>query len=157
MYGATFIANNVLNRAFAERKEITPMKLQKILFFIAAEYAKQTDEKLLEEDFGVWKYGPVVYSVYSEFSSYGKRSITRYARDAMGKAFMADETADPFLKICIDRVWVKTKDKNGIELGNITHIEDSAWDKGFQAGESYIKHDDMKTDCTYRVELGIAD
>ncbi|WP_268905973.1 hypothetical protein [Corynebacterium diphtheriae] len=39
-YSPTMIANNILSRAFADKAYITPMKLQKILYFVASEYQK---------------------------------------------------------------------------------------------------------------------
>ena len=42
-YASTLIANNVLNRDFAEKRRISLIKLQKILYFVAAEYQKKAD------------------------------------------------------------------------------------------------------------------
>ena len=42
MYSSTDVANNVLSRAFAEKISVSPMKLQKILYFVASEYQKTT-------------------------------------------------------------------------------------------------------------------
>lgn len=66
-YVSTLIANNVLSRAFAKKAYISPMKLQKILYFVAAEYQKKAGQSLFSERFETWQYGPVLRSVYSEF------------------------------------------------------------------------------------------
>ena len=42
VYAPTIVANSVLNRAFAEHRPVSPLKLHKVLFFIASEYHKQT-------------------------------------------------------------------------------------------------------------------
>ena len=42
-YSPTMIASNILSRAFAEKAYINSMKLQKILYFVAAEYQKKAD------------------------------------------------------------------------------------------------------------------
>ncbi|MDD7586176.1 MAG: DUF4065 domain-containing protein [Mycobacteriaceae bacterium] len=154
-YSPTMIANNILSRAFAEKAYISPMKLQKILYFVASEYQKATKRLLLEEPFSTWAYGPVVYSVYDEFRSFSKDNIKRYARDARGDVFVIDETQDIELKVALDRVWDKTKDMGAVKLSEITHLQNSAWDKAFQDDEPVLNPADIATDNTYRVPLGL--
>lgn len=50
-YPATMIANNVLERSFRDGVYVTPMALQKILYFAASEYEKRTGNRLLAEPF----------------------------------------------------------------------------------------------------------
>lgn len=154
-YSPTMIANNILSRAFAEKAYMSPMKLQKILYFVASEYQKATKRQLLEEPFSTWAYGPVVYSVYDEFRSFSKDNIKRYARDARGDVFIIDETQDIELKVALDRVWDKTKNLGAVKLSEITHLQDSAWDKAFQDDEPALSPVDIATDNTYRVPLGL--
>ena len=152
-YSPTMIANNILSRAFAEKAYMNPMKLQKILYFVASEYQKATKRPLLEEPFSTWAYGPVVYSVYDEFRSFSKDNIKRYARDARGDVFVIDEAQDIELKVALDRVWDKTKDMGAVELSEITHLQNSAWDKAFQDDQPVLDPADIATDNTYRVPL----
>lgn len=154
-YSPTMIANNILSRAFAEKAYISPMKLQKILYFVASEYQKATKRPLLEEPFSTWAYGPVVYSVYDEFRSFRKDNIKRYGRDARGDVFVIDETQDIELKVALDRVWHKTKNMTAVALSEITHRQDSAWDKAFQDDEPMLNPADIATDKTYRAPLGL--
>ena len=154
-YSPTMIANNILSRAFAEKAYISPMKLQKILYFVASEYQKATKRPLLEEPFSTWAYGPVVYSVYDEFRSFRKNSIKRYARDAKGNIFVIDENQDIELKVALDRVWNKTKNMGAVKLSEITHSQDSAWDKAFQSDKPVLDPADIAEDTTYRTELGL--
>lgn len=153
-YSPTMIANNVLSRAFAERISVSPMKLQKILYFVASEYQKVTRRPLLEEPFLTWAYGPVLYSVFDEFRPFSKNSINRYARDAQGDALVIDENEDIALKEAIDRVWARTKGRSAVELSEITHLPDSAWDKAYQSDAPVLRGHDVGQDCTYRVPLG---
>lgn len=154
-YVPTLIANNILSRAFAEKSRMSPMKLQKILYFVASEYQKATKRPLLEEPFSTWAYGPVVYSVYDEFRSFSKDNIKRYARDARGDVFVIDETQDIELKVALDRVWDKAKNMGAVKLSEITHLQDSAWDKAFQDEKPFLSTDDVAADDTYRRELGL--
>lgn len=154
-YSPTMIANNILSRAFEEKAYMSPMKLQKILYFVASEYQKATKRPLLEEPFSTWAYGPVVYSVYDEFRSFSKDNIKRYARDARGNVFVIDEKQDIELKVALDRVWDKAKDIGAVKLSEITHLQDSAWDKAYQGDEPVLNPADIAADNTYRVPLGL--
>lgn len=154
-YSPTMIANNILSRAFAEKAYMSPMKLQKVLYFVASEYQKATKRPLLEEPFSTWAYGPVVYSVYDEFRSFSKDNIKRYARDARGNVFMIDETQDIELKVALDRVWDRTKNVGAVRLSEITHMRDSAWDKAFQDDKPVLNLADIAIDTTYREPLGL--
>lgn len=154
-YVSTLIANNVLNRAFAEKCRISPMKLQKILYFTAAEYQKRTGQPLFGERFETWQYGPVLRSVYSEFRPFSRGYITRFAKDAENKSRMINEGTDPELQRVLDNVWAATKGRSAVDLSRITHMENSAWDKSFQREQPFLSADDITDDETYRRELGL--
>ena len=54
------VANSILVRAFRDNIPVSPMKLQKLLFFVTCLYQRNTSVRLLTESFQPWKYGPVV-------------------------------------------------------------------------------------------------
>ena len=155
-YSSTMIANNILSRTFAGKAYISPMKLQRVLYFVASEYQKATKRPLLEESFSTWAYGPVLYSVYDEFRSFGRGNITCYARDARGDVFGITESQDIELKVALERVWDKTKSMSAVELSEITHKPGSAWDKAFQRGDTALNPSDIGEDTTYQEDLGIS-
>lgn len=67
---AMTLANYVLKRA--EGKEpVTNLKLQKILYYVQGYFLARFDRPLFPDEIQAWKFGPVVPSVYYEFSSYG--------------------------------------------------------------------------------------
>lgn len=141
------LANTVLKKAFEESINITPMKLQKLLYFIYRDYLQNTNNPLFKEDFLVWKYGPVLSSVYYEFNSFGANPINRFARDAKGKVFWANNS-DKQLTKSINTVWNKYKGLSGIELSQITHKPGSAWYKAYQQRNTTLKDEDIKNDRT---------
>ncbi|MCR5914152.1 DUF4065 domain-containing protein [Corynebacterium sp. zg254] len=154
-YAPTLVANNILNRAFAEKCEISPMKLQKILYFVAAEYQKETGESLFTERFETWKYGPVLRSVYTEFRPFSRDYISRFAKDAENHSHMAKEEADPALQQALIRVWDATKSRTAVNLSRITHQPGSAWDKSFQKEDEYLSTKEITKDVTYQRALGL--
>ena len=154
-YAPTFIANNVLRRAFAEDNAINPAKLQAILYFIASEYQKETHEPLFDEPFETLQYGSRLRSVLYEFREFQHDNITRFARDGGTEPPMIHESADPALHRAIERVWAAAKARSVEELSHIIQLENSAWHKSFQAENPYGTSANIAADTTYSRELGL--
>lgn len=58
------------------QESLTPMKLQKLCYYVQAIYMATHDgEPLFEEDFEAWTYGPVIRALYDKYKDYGWRSI----------------------------------------------------------------------------------
>ena len=155
-YSPSIISNNILNRAFTEGIPVTPMKLQKILYFVASEYAKKTGRTLLGEPFQQWKFGPVMGSVYSEFRSYRAEPIAAFAKDANGEAFIISEGSDLHLDNALDTVWEGTKRRTAADLSRITHLPNSAWYRAWLNDERYIDDASLQADETYLDDLQLA-
>lgn len=143
---ATVLSNNILIRGRKEDIPITPMKLQKLLYYVCVQYAKKTEELPIIERFEVWKYGPVVPSVYAEFKTFGSSPITEYAKNAKGKAKIVDEKLNPILKKCLDDVWDQLKDYSSIQLSLRTHKKGSGWYSAFQKDNEVISTEEMIND-----------
>lgn len=81
-YTAMDIANYIIWYANNEKHNLsnyslTPLKLQKILYYVSTEYFKKFGKRLFDEDFQKWQYGPVVKDVYHEFKSSGFHHIVK--------------------------------------------------------------------------------
>ena len=131
---ATVVCNNILKRAFSESVAVSPMKLQKLLYFVSCEYVK---------------YGPVLPTVYDEFKSFKSTPINKYATDANGIAYAIDEDSAPNLKTAIVRIWNSFKFFDGVTLSKITHKDGSGWSNAFCQHRSKITTEDMRSDNTY--------
>lgn len=142
----TVLCNNILMRGMKDRVKITPMKLQKLMYFVCRDYTKMYCISPISESFQVWQYGPVLPSIYSEFRAFGANPITEYARDALGNAFIVSEKDNPELAMIIDDVWKKYHAKTGIELSRITHRAQSGWYRAYSRGRYYITQEDMQLD-----------
>lgn len=143
---STVLCNNILVRGVNNGEKITPMKLQKLIYFVCRDYAKQYGVSPISEQFEVWQYGPVLPSVYSEFKPFGANPITEYARDAQGNAYMVSERDNPDLAQIIESVWQKYRSMSGIELSRITHQPESGWYRAYTARRQYITEEDLKSD-----------
>lgn len=90
------VANSILIRAFRDKIPVSPMKLQKLLFFVTCLYQRNTSVRLLTESFQPWKYGPVVRSVYDEFK--GSAAVPSPVMRATPKATHTRRTRIPTLR-----------------------------------------------------------
>lgn len=149
----TVVCNNILKRGFEENISITPMKLQKLLYFVSCEYAKNTGRQLFAEDFGVWQYGPVLQSVYNEFKTFRGNPIKSFAKDANGDAYAIDESTAPNLRTAINRIWDTYKNCSGITLSEITHQDGSGWSRAYCEHRPSLTLKDMRDDNTYVAQM----
>lgn len=144
MVTALNVANSVLKRGFSENIDISPMKLQKLVYLVYKKYYHDTGKLLFGDAFEVWKYGPVVRSIYDEFKDFGGNAIRRYRKESNGKILAVDEKNAPAFKFCIDAIWGKYKLYGGIPLSALTHKKGSAWYKAYKRGDAYLSVEDIK-------------
>lgn len=129
MFLTNAVANDILKLAKEEHINITPLKLQKIMYFLAGKYIADTGEPLFTEHFRAWLYGPVLPSVYQEFRSYGSSPIRFYSTDAKGLAwFTRDDLPENnnYFK-ALESTWNKYKNYSAKKLVDLTHTKDSPW------------------------------
>lgn len=152
---AKLIANSILRRAFKENITITPMKLQKLMFFVTCLYQRNTGHRLLTESFQPWQYGPVCGAMHWEFKPFKGNPITEYAKDAMGNAYAADESTSPELKKAIDTVWRHMKYLPAVTLSRIACLPGSAWSKAVEHKRRFVSNSDMAEDHTFDAYLKV--
>lgn len=74
-YSALEIAKYVINHEHKEHREITNLRLQKLLYFVQAKILVETGKPCFEDEMEAWAYGPVVPIVYNEYKGYGNLPI----------------------------------------------------------------------------------
>lgn len=119
MITALDVANTFIERANKEKVDITPMKLQKLIYILYKNYLKDTRSKLFWETFEVWQYGPVVPSVYGAFKQYRSNAIRNYHLNSEGK-YSTVSFQNPNFKRNFERVWEKYRDLDGIFISQLT-------------------------------------
>ena len=123
------IANTFIMLGADESIAITPMKLQKLTYFLYKDYLKTTGKKLFSEQFEKWRFGPVLPSLYYEFNSFGAHPITRFAKDAKGQVEVINLNAKNNASNSIKKIWSEYKNYSAIQLSQLTHRPGTAWDK----------------------------
>ncbi len=142
-YSAKAVANTVIELA-AKRgiHDLSPMKLQKLLFYIQSWYLKLYNQPLFDDFIERWNYGPVVRDVYNEFQTFGSSPITSFATDALGYRPSIQEH-DIIAKELINRIFDVYGKFSAIQLSNMTHAQETAWSKG--GLYTTINFEDLKT------------
>ena len=147
---ATTVANNILNRAFVNDIPVTPMKLQRLVYFLYKEYYKRTGTLLFSEEFQTWRTGPVLPSLYAKFGCYGESQIRNYARDAKGKVWRVTETR--ILNESIDKVFALYGHHSGITLSQLFMGENTAWCKAVMNEQPYLSLEDICNEAELYVD-----
>ena len=143
------IANTILNYAFENKTDVTPMKLQKLLYFLYKKYLQDTGMPLFSERFEAWQYGPVLTSVYEVFKDYGANHINELYYDKNNKVMVIDIDIAEKFKISFDYVWNKYCNYTGSQLSAMTHREDTAWYKAYKEGDRFLKDENIMEEKWY--------
>ena len=106
-----------------ENKKITQLKLQKLLYFIEAYYMANYDkDKLYNEEFNAWTYGPLCQKVYLKYKNFTNNPIYEDSCDNLPN--LGEEIMNSIEKVC------STFGKLSVyDLVTLTHMKDSPWDK----------------------------
>lgn len=146
-YSAVAVANSIIKVAKNKGvNDLTPMKIQKLMYFAQFFYLKNfEDSVLIDDNFVRWRFGPVIPSLYYQLRNYGSNPVDDYIRqlspDYEAIVYMMskkDSTSWEFL----DQVFDKFGHLDVISLSALIHRKDSSWSTG--AIDTVITIDDMK-------------
>lgn len=137
-YNAIDVANYIVdyvNNSLG-KKNLTPIKLQKIMYYVYVHCLVKHDVKLFNEPIEKWKFGPVISDVYHSFKVYGTNHIDSF----INRYDFTDQTEGGFsFKVIsfdkdeieaspviseIQSTITKLIDKGPFELVEMTHRED---------------------------------
>ena len=133
-YSSKAVANSFIDKAKKSQcTDLSPMKLQKLVYFAHAWFMAFTDEELIKEEIQAWRFGPVVPDIYFEFKEHGNSNIETYATELK---FSKDlQLITPTVDIddenpnaIINKVWQLYGKFTPIQLSNITHTKGSPWE-----------------------------
>ncbi len=117
MYSAFDIAEYVIKKCNDQGKGISNLKLQKILYFIQAEFLVRNGKPIFRDPIEAWDFGPVVPSVYRRYRIYGGASIPYYDGE-IDFPFKSKDRAimDEIINSCVDL--------SASQLVEMTHKQD---------------------------------
>lgn len=102
MYRALDVAKYIIWHCKENSYSISNLKLQKLLYFVQAQFLVVLGVSAFAEDIEAWDFGPVVPEVYQYFKLWGSSEIPkRVVNGANCKIFKRDqEIIDEILKEC---------------------------------------------------------
>lgn len=136
MYDVQLIARYVIHRCAQTQRPISNLKLQKILYFVQAEFLVGTGQACFDDDIEAWTYGPVVPAVYFEYKIFGSTNIPDQGNDGFESISSQDKGR---LDVIIDEA-AKYSSSSLIE---ITHRQ-SPWKNAYKRKDKVIKQAEIK-------------
>lgn len=125
------VANVVIDYSRRISRPISPLSLQKILYFINGRYLIAKNSPLMQGYFEAWKYGPVHPTVYEAFKSFGSGTIDGAAKRLdlrTGAQIPVDKPTDPDLCGLIEELAHPYLQLSAGRLVDVSHARGSPWD-----------------------------
>jgi len=111
--------------------KLTNLQLQKMLYMADMNYVGKLGERLLDEDFEAWDYGPVLPSLYHHCKAFGSKNLP----DIFWNAEDIEGTSESEI---LDAAWKNLKKQPPFKLVSITHSSSGAWVQKYVPGAKQI-------------------
>ena len=136
-YEAIAVANYLIERAKAFGEALTPMKVQKLVYFAHGWNLAIYNQPLLRERIEAWKFGPVVPQLYHELKRFGSEgipgpvSVYRFKGARLSTQVPTVEECEGYTPVTaelLDRIWTIYGGYSAVQLSNATHAHGSPWE-----------------------------
>lgn len=155
-YSSLEIANAFLDIAKQNScSDVTPMKLQKLVYFAQGWHLGVTNTPLIDEQIEAWKYGPVVPNLYQAAKKFGNKpitgSLTQLTCGTDLKLYeqepRLDENEFARLSDFLNWIWKQYGSYSGVVLSNLTHQAGTPWHNTLaQYGGTIPNHTDISSE-----------
>ena len=144
MYSAMKVARYIIAHEKGCRRSVTNLRLQKLLYFVQAQFLVERNEPCFDAEIEAWDFGPVVPSVYREFKVFGANEIPRidfyydmnYNSDTfLDKIEVTTENFDNQERIIIEKVIDAFGRLSANELVRLTHAQDP-WKNAYKKNKN---------------------
>ena len=126
IYNVSDVTLYILEKEHSLGWYISNLKLQKILYFVQANFMVEKGEKCFYEPILAWSFGPVVPSVYRKYDVYGSSAIPYSKKYKRGDFLILDRD-----KPLIDEMVEACLEYSATDLVNITKNQ-TPWKNGYQ-------------------------
>lgn len=131
MYRALSIARYIIQRYNSQNKTVSNLKLQKILYFVQAEFLVTKGRPCFAEDIEAWAFGPVVPEVYHEYKVFGSANIPSFGRSLRPVILMKEDQK------LVDGIVDECARYSASDLVEITHNQ-SPWMDAYVPGSNNV-------------------
>jgi len=145
-FSAFAIANEFLNIAKKHVMPLTPMKIQKLVFYAHGWSLALTEKPLIYDRIEAWEWGPVIPKLYGKLKSYGNEPVSKPISyiAIQGTKFHAvipslenseapEESKDEAREI-LAGAWDTYGKYSPARLSNATHAKGTPWEQVYQPG-----------------------
>lgn len=130
MYTVDSVAEYIIMRCNQMGKTISNLKLQKILYFVQAEFLVAKDQPCFPERIEAWDFGPVVPDAYHQYKFYGSASIPFMGQDC-SRLFSIED------KALIDGIIEQCAKYSASTLVEITHHQ-APWQNAYRSRHNNV-------------------
>lgn len=113
-------------------RAVTPLKLQKILYYVQGLSMKINGREIFHEELEAWDHGPVNGEIYTAYKHYRYLPIEKDVEFQMNNLNLSPEDIN-----IIQKVWNDYGDIDGKILEELTHQEDP-WINAYEKGKNVI-------------------
>jgi uncharacterized phage-associated protein len=101
----------------SEARNMSHLKLQKILYYAQGLYLGMYGKPLFKDDIFAWRMGPVTKNVYDALKHYGAQNLT----DSDWNSGTGDKIKDPEVREFLDDLWCQYAVEDANTLVAMTH------------------------------------
>ncbi len=138
------VANEFIRRALADRRPLTQMQLQKLVYIAHGWNLAINGMPLTIDRPQAWEYGPVYRDLYRSLSRYGRNPVSQEIANGdttLGAYDVGPEADAPALatfsdeeQAVIDRVYSSYSKYHAYQLSALTHREGTPWTQIYSDG-----------------------
>lgn len=131
-YDPRAIANLLLAKAEDCSVSVTPLALQKLIYFAHGQHLVLRGVPLVGGYFEAWKRGPVHPFLYHAFKSFGSAAITGRAEavdPVTGEVSSVDPPQDGEVEEIVERVLLSLRRLTPGQLVALSHAKEGPWDQ----------------------------
>jgi len=121
-YTAYQIAQYFIWKDFVDPKNLTHLKLQKLLYLAQGWYLAYTGKQLFSDRIFAWKFGPVIKDIYHIYKHRGNSELKMSYQNFSEPNYISLE-----VKQFLNKIWDSYAKFDAIVLSELTHIKGSPW------------------------------
>jgi uncharacterized phage-associated protein len=150
-YDARAVANYFLDLARRDGRTITPMGIEKLVYFAHGWSLGVYGTPLIYQRIEAMRYGPAIRDLSNEFQRFGNDPVTSPASlcergpdGTFAPAFPGISKSDLATAQLLDQVWSAYRDFTAIQLSNMTHEPGSPWSQAIENRQPFIDDESIK-------------
>ena len=148
-YSPIVIACYFVQLAEIEKTPISPMKIQKLVYFAHCWHLALEGKPLISDQVEAWEFGPVIPTLYHFLIGLGEKPIPkRWINDNLVCFEQIHKTSVSKL---LEKVWEVYGGYSGVRLANATHVKSDPWYKTWHKEGKYRKNTNIPDDLIKKI------